>query len=416
MMTTFTHVDNALQRWDSLRHTRALRAVDATRVAAEADRAPDGRLHGLLFSVKDLFPVAGVESCAGSLLLAGNVPVCDPPLIAALRGAGATVFGKGVCPEFGFGVDTENRLDGRVRHHGDPAISPGGSSGGDAVAVGAGVVDFALAGDYGGSVRWPAQAAGVLGLRFGVGRAIATGRLGAPSSGLQARLEVPGVLAADPGVLRGVVDVLLGPATIRPVRRLVLPDPELLGPLSPPVATAIEEFAARAARRGYAVVDAPAGLTAALAAAFEVYRRLRELTDTHDGVRALAIGRDELLADSTRAVLAAAAESTAGADRGEVAALQARAAELGRTVRAALIGADAIALPVAASGAIGFGARVDIGGTTHDATGLHAHLRAVSLTGQPALAVPVAERIAVQLVGADGAEQLLCAIAEGVRR
>ena len=414
-MTVCTRaVDAALARWDGIRHTRALRAVDADRVVREASAAPAGTLRGLLCSVKDVFPVAGVESCAGSLVLAGTVPDRDPPAVAALRAAGAVVLGKGVCAEFGFGVDTENRLDGRVTHHADPAVSPGGSSGGDAVAVGAGVVDVALAGDYGGSVRWPAQATGVLGLRLGVPRSPATGRLGAPS-GQQKCLEVPGLLAREPEVLRRVLDTLgIAVPRSRPTRRLVLPDVDLLGPVDAAVAAAVQAWVRSAARCGYTVVAGRPVLAALLAEAYEVYRRRRELTDTHAGVRALVAGKEDLLCDTTRAVLAAARSSTSAADPAEVAALETRARQIAAAVRAELADADALVLPVAATGAIGFGATVEVAGVPRDATGLHAHLRAVSLTGLPALAVPVAERVSVQLVGADGAEHLLCGIAQEV--
>lgn len=458
---------DALARWERFSFTRALRAVDAGRVTAQQGSAPDGPLRGLLFSVKDLFPVAGVESCAGSLLLAGHVPEADPELVGRLRAAGAVVFGKGVCAEFGFGVDTENRLDGRVTHFASPSVSPGGSSGGDAVAVGAGIVDFAIGGDYGGSVRWPSQAAGVFGLRLGTAHplagATAGGRIGlyppgppgggdeglAPggrddgrggaggrggySASLQAELETPGIMARSPGILRAVLAALADgdreegararsgrdpspsagplPGGPRPARILVTDGTEI-APVRPEVAAAMDAARAAAARAGHALVPAPRPLRDALGEAHGVYAALRAATDDHRAVRELAAGREELLCGSTRAVLAAAERSVAQADPATVARLRDRAGRLRAQVREGLAaaGADALLLPLAASGPIGFGASVEVAGRMLDATRLMAHCRAISLTGLPALAVPVGGGLSVQLAGSDGSEDVLCAI------
>jgi amidase len=463
----------ALARWEKYSFTGALRAVDAGRIAAEVRNATDGPLRGLLFSVKDLFPVAGVESCAGSLLLAGWVPDEDAALIARLRAAGAVVFGKGVCAEFGFGVDTENRLDGRVLHFADASVSPGGSSGGDAVAVGAGIVDFAIAGDYGGSIRWPAQAAGVLGLRLGTAHplagATATGRIGllpppscpldegAPrmagtpgigtagepmaSGSQQAELETAGIMARSPWTLRAVLaavadgagggearDRSLSPsfspsAAPRPGSfpshgrprnlRLLVSDGTEVAPVRAEVTAVVKAAMDAAARGGHYVVPAPDGLRDALRDALAVYTALRAATDDHQEVRRLAAGREELLCGSTVAVLDYAERTVASADPAEVSLLRSRASSIRAAVRAELsaASADALLMPLAASGPIGFGARVRVAGRKLDATGLMAHLRAVSLTGLPALAVPFANGLSVQLVGGDGGEDLLCAAA-----
>jgi len=457
-------LDEALKRWDRYSFTHALRAVDAARITAESLAAPHGPLRGLLFSVKDLFPVAGVESCAGSLLLRGSVPERDPALIAALRAAGAVVLGKGVCAEFGFGVDTENRLDGRVLHFADSSVSPGGSSGGDAIAVGAGIVDFAVAGDYGGSVRWPAQAARIFGLRLGLAhpmaRARASGRIGLrPPDGqpasLQREAETAGLMARSPRVLRTVLAALAerpleGAPRIRsesswlapaggphpaghlypgqagrrqaPRKRLIVSDGTEIAPVMPEVSAALAAARGAAERAGYHVATAPDGLRDALRDALPVYAALRAATDDHAEVRQLAAGQEELLCGSTRAVLAQSERVRASPDPATVSRLRERAAQIGLAVRAALrsAAADALLMPTAASGPIGFGARVEVAGRVLDATDLMAHCRAVSLTGLPALSVPAGRLpqlmpartgVSVQLVGADREEDLLCAVA-----
>jgi amidase len=412
-------LEDALARWERYSFTHALRAVDAERIASERRDAPDGPLRGLLFSVKDLFPVADMESCAGSLLLRGWVPDKDSELTAALRAAGATVFGKGVCAEFGFGLDTENRLDGRVLHFADPSISPGGSSGGDAVAVGAGIVDFALGGDYGGSVRWPAQAAGILGLRFGTAHplasVIAAGRIGLRPPSQQAELETAGIMARSAGTLRTVLAALadaagegeardrsVPPVFSRPLRVLVSDGTEV-APVLPAVAAAVATARAAATSAGHDLLPAPDGLRDALRDAFAVYTALRAATDDHQAVRRLAAGREELLCGSTMAVLQHAERTVAQADPASVSRLRWRAASIRAAIRAELAAAsaDALLMPLAASGPIGFGAQVP----------LMAHCRAVSLTGLPALSVPVGHGLSVQLVGGDGGEDALSSLA-----
>ena len=404
-------IDEALERWQEFAWTHAVRAVDPGRIRAEIGTAPDGPLTGTLFTVKDLFPVKGLESAAGSLLLHGNVPVQETPMIAALRGAGSVCFGKGVCAEFGMGIDTAQRLDGRVLHPFHPDLSPGGSSGGDAVAVATRMVDFAIGGDYGGSIRWPAQATGVFGLRFGVGRLPDHGRLGLPTQGQQATYEVPGVIARDAGLARVVTETLLGPAPGAPLtRRLVVVPPTAIGPVRDEVIRGMERFRALASSRGFTTVDGGPALAATLAHGFATYQRLRALTDRQDSVRSLVTGRGELLSNSTRAILAAVA-STADADPDEVAGLVAQAETVRARVRGFLTGVDALVMPVAASGAIGFAETVDVGGTPMDGFTLSTFVRAVTLTGLPALSFPVGEYVSMQIVAPDQGELLLWDIA-----
>jgi amidase len=406
------NITEALDRWREFGWTRAVRAVDPDRIRAEIGAAPDGALTGTLFTVKDLFPVKGVESAAGSLVFEGHAPTTETPMIAALRDAGSVCFGKGVCAEFGMGIDTAQRLDGQVLHPFDPGLSPGGSSGGDAVAVATRMVDFAIGGDYGGSIRWPAQATGVLGLRFGVGRSPDHARLGLPTRGQQATYEVPGVIARDPGLARVVTETLLGPTSAAPLtRRLAAIPPTAIGPVRDDVVLGMRRFTELAAARGFSVVDGGPDVAATLAHGFAIYQRLRALTDDQDGVRALVAGREELLSDSTRAILAAAAASTADADPDEVAGLLKRADAFRERVRELLAGVDALVAPVAATGAIGFAETVELGGVPRDGFALATFARAVTLTGLPALSFPVGNQVSVQLIGADRGELMLWDIA-----
>jgi amidase len=434
--------------WREVAWTRALLAVDDERAAAEYRRncarwsAAPGTvpLAGAVFSVKDVYAVAGARSAGGSLLLSGFVPGADAEVVGRLRRAGATFYAKGNCAEFGFGTDTDSRLGGRVLHPFDPELSPGGSSGGDAVAVAAGVVDFAVAGDYGGSVRWPAQAVGVCGLRTSAGLLPRTGRIPGVAAGpdapaglpapwtLQNRLEVVGLLARTPGMLRRVLRAAAGPDG-RDWSGLTAPAPDgpprrrVLVTEAPEIAPVLPEVAAALRRASRALHDdgyEQAGADGLFADAFPLYRALREGLDDHADVRALAAGREELLCEETRRVLSA--ERPAG--RGTALRRAWRGAlEVSARVRAALDSADAeaVLLPVAPCAATGFGETVTVAGHALGGHDLMAHCRAVSLTGLPALSVPIGadgrgRPLSVQIVGRPGADAAVCDLADALGR
>ena len=142
----------------------------AARQAAEADKAAVrgaalGPLHGLPIAVKDLADTAGIRTTYGSPLFADHVPDADAPHVAALRSAGAVIIGKTNTPEFGAGSQTFNPVFGVTRNPWNPLLTPGGSSGGAAAAVAAGLLPFADGSDLAASVRNPAAMCSVFGLR-----------------------------------------------------------------------------------------------------------------------------------------------------------------------------------------------------------------------------------------------------------
>jgi aspartyl-tRNA(Asn)/glutamyl-tRNA(Gln) amidotransferase subunit A len=147
-------------------------ADEARRQAAEADQAlargiDRGPLHGVPVSVKDLFDVAGTVTTAASRVREGIVAERDAAAIARLRRAGAVIVGKTNLHEFAFGTTNEDSAFGPARHPLDDTRSPGGSSGGSAVSVAAGMALATLGTDTGGSIRIPAAACGLVGLKPG---------------------------------------------------------------------------------------------------------------------------------------------------------------------------------------------------------------------------------------------------------
>jgi aspartyl-tRNA(Asn)/glutamyl-tRNA(Gln) amidotransferase subunit A len=131
-----------------------------------ARRSP---LHGEPVAIKDLIATQGTRTTAGSKILADWVPTRDAEVVWALREAGAILVGKTNTHEFAFGTTNDNPHYGATRNPWDPALTTGGSSGGSAAAVAAGLVSVALGTDTAGSIRIPAALCGCVGLKPGYG-------------------------------------------------------------------------------------------------------------------------------------------------------------------------------------------------------------------------------------------------------
>lgn len=145
-------------------------ADDARRQAEQADRelaAGDDRgpLHGVPVSVKDLFDMAGIPTTAGSRVREGHTARADAAAIVRLRQAGAVIVGKTNLHEFAMGPTNEDSAFGPTLNPHDPTRLAGGSSGGSAVSVATGMALATLGTDTGGSIRIPAAACGIVGLK-----------------------------------------------------------------------------------------------------------------------------------------------------------------------------------------------------------------------------------------------------------
>ena len=252
---------------------------EAVEVARALDRElTTGPLAGMPFTAKDVLATAGTPSQAGSKALAGFVPDEDAPAVARLRQAGAILVGKTNCSELALTPWTGNALFPETRHPTVPGRSPGGSSGGCAAAIAAGLVPLSLGTDYGGSVRLPAAACGIVALRPSPGRIPAGGQLPpAPAGSPRAAFSVVGPLAREVAHLHAALQALDGARAARPLPAM-LPGPVAVG--------ADDPLALRGAG-ALGLSDAAPVELPFLAAAEDCFTALRAL-DTYDDLRALA--------------------------------------------------------------------------------------------------------------------------------
>jgi aspartyl-tRNA(Asn)/glutamyl-tRNA(Gln) amidotransferase subunit A len=156
------------------REVSARELWDAYRAAIDER---DGELHCFLrtrdepdgdavpIALKDVIGTKGVETTAGSKILAGYVPLYDSTVASRVKNAGLPLLGKTNTDEFAMGSSTENSAYGPTRNPWDPTRVPGGSGGGSAAAVSAGLAPWALGSDTGGSIKQPAALCGIVGLR-----------------------------------------------------------------------------------------------------------------------------------------------------------------------------------------------------------------------------------------------------------
>jgi amidase len=207
--------DHYLARIDKLSDTVGAFITVTADLAREQARALDGEvrrgelrspLHGVPVPVKDLNLTAGVRTTFGSTVFAESVPEVDDHVVSLLRDAGTVLLGKTNTPEFGLPCYTENGVAPPARTPWDLERMAGGSSGGAAAAVAAGLAPVAHGNDGGGSVRIPASCCGLVGLKPSRGRVS-----GGPIKGDVSGLPVEGVLARTVRDAAAVLDVMAVP-------------------------------------------------------------------------------------------------------------------------------------------------------------------------------------------------------------
>jgi Asp-tRNA(Asn)/Glu-tRNA(Gln) amidotransferase A subunit family amidase len=170
---------------------------------------------GIVVAVKDLVDVAGMVTTAGGTLLPKTPAAEDAPVVNRIRSRGCVIVGKANLHEFAYGVTSVNPHYGTVRNPHDPDRVAGGSSGGSAVAVAAGMCDWAIGSDTGGSIRIPAGLCGVVGFKPGFGTIDTTGVIPLSTS-----LDTLGPMAPDVATAAAAFTMMSGePVPLEMLRR-----------------------------------------------------------------------------------------------------------------------------------------------------------------------------------------------------
>lgn len=382
--------------------------------AAEAEaayrRGEVSPLLGIPVSVKDVFHVAGVETSYGSLVHRGEVAVQDSGTVARLRHAGAAFVGKTNTAEFGQSATTENRLLPDTANPWDTGRTPGGSSGGAAASVAAGLSVVALGSDGGGSVRIPAAFTGLVGMKPTTG-------LCRDEYGFRAMVDFvsPGPMARRAADVRIALEVLSDRSlprdeSKRPRRVGWCPRPEGR-PVEGQIQGTLEHVAGLVAEMGVEVVETDPPLQGWQ----EIFGPLVLADELRERGHLLATAPD-LLSDYERRSL----EVARGMDPKSVARARAALPEYRKRVAAVFDEFDALLLPTVAVSAFPLRARPrEVAGETVDGLwGAFPFAVPFNVAGNPAVTVPVglAEGLPVgaQLVGPNGSEASLLELCESI--
>ncbi len=209
-----------------------LRPEDARRQAEAADAAAErgedlGPLHGVPMTIKETFEIAGWPTTAGHKHYRDHLPDTTAPAVQRLLDAGAIVIGKTNVPELAGDLQSFNDLYGTSHNPWNHALTPGGSSGGAAAALAAGLTPLELGSDIGGSIRTPAAFCGIYGLKPTYGLVPTRGHIpGAPGSLAKRDIGVAGPLGRHLDDLEDALELLAGPDRPDAVAwQLTLPQP-----------------------------------------------------------------------------------------------------------------------------------------------------------------------------------------------
>jgi amidase len=256
----------------------AVTVVLAEQALASADRAdtarrrgePLGALHGVPVTIKENVDQEGTATANGVVAFKDVIAATDSPQVASWKRAGAVIIGRTNTPAFSLRWHTDNDLRGRTFNPWNRDRTPGGSSGGAAAALAAGIAPLAHGNDLGGSVRYPAYCCGVAGIRPTLGRIAAHNAtvteerpLGMQLMSVQGplarrvadvRLGLAAMSVRDPRDPWWVPAPLQGPDPSRPIRVALTADPGRLG-VTPEVAAAVRAAGAALAEAGYLVEE-----------------------------------------------------------------------------------------------------------------------------------------------------------------
>jgi aspartyl-tRNA(Asn)/glutamyl-tRNA(Gln) amidotransferase subunit A len=321
-----------------------------------------------MLAVKDLLCVSGLPVTCGSRMLESFTSVIESTAVTRLREAGAVVLGKTNCDEFGMGSSNENSFFGRAKHPTHPDRVPGGSSGGSAAAVAAGLCHAALGTDTGGSIRQPAAFCGIVGLKPTYGRVSRYGLVAYASS-----FDTVGPMTPDIDLSARMLEVMAGEdendgtSSTRPVPayrdgltagvsglRVGRPREYFEGEIDPQSAQRVDEAVERLRNAGATIVDVSLPHTRYGIAAYYVLTTAEASSNLarYDGVRYGYRADEETVLQSLRS------------QRSELESALKKAASINDTPAAQAIQSELDALPTAldavytATRAEGFGDEV----------------------------------------------------------
>jgi amidase len=404
------------------------RALAEAGAVAPGDPRP---LCGVPVGIKDLLSATeGLPTTEGSAAFGDWVADHDSAHVRRLREAGAIVVGKTNTPELGLRPVTENARFGATRNPWDPALSPGGSSGGSAAAVASGMVALADASDLGGSIRIPASCCGLVGLKPSLGRVSIGPDLGDVGAGTPADCVLTRTVIDTAVALDAIAGHEPGERHHAPAAATSFADAARAAPgrlrvrlcVRAPLGAAVDEepaAAAVAAARvleslGHEVVEAvPAWDDESLASSWSTFASgtCRHLVRVLERLHGRPVDPEQL-EPATRAWLI---------DRPSVALVDyLEAAErlwaLGRRIQTGWGRDEVLLTPTLTRLPARVGGMQAQAGVTDDAGRFSAFVRVWNITGQPAVSVPFAETgagvpVGVQLVGAHGCDDVLLGLA-----
>jgi amidase len=399
--------------------------VDAEGARAAAADPADGPFRGVPIPIKDLSETAGLRTTYSCKAFADHVPATDAGVVRRIREAGFVIIGKTNTPEFGSIAMTESELNGDCRNPWDRSRTPGGSSGGAAAAVAAGLAPVAHASDGGGSIRIPASCCNLFGLKPSRGRVspapYGSGSLGLGTSGPIARTvrDAAALLDVMAGYAPGDFYVapepersFLAEADLPPgrLRVAVTTTPPIDVPIDPACGEAVRVAAELLAELGHDVVEATPDWRSD--DAIDQFTRIWQIGPAISGVEDLALLEplNRMLAEQARATPSPEAAQA-------VVRLQA----LARRIVAFWEDVDVVVSPTLAL------PPVPIGWTWADADGDPAvafskqwqwtpFTAIVNVTGQPAMSVPMHRTedglpVGVHVIGRPFAEATLLRLA-----
>lgn len=426
------HLDRIAAVNEELNAITAVLAEEALRLATAADQAVAagdevGPLHGVPVTVKENIDLTGSATTQGTAAFADALPPVDAPHMAHMKRAGAIPIGRTNLPEFGLRWHTDNGLHGATLNPWERSRTPGGSSGGEAVALATGMTPLGMGNDYGGSLRWPSQCNATTAIRPTLGRVPFASSLAPAEPVLSLQLfGVQGPMARHVQDLRVALKVmsggdardpwwtpapLSGPAVTEPIKVAVTKNPAGAG-VDAAVAAGVDKAVQALIDAGYEVEDVEPPLVA------EAHAMWFKLATTEINTLVLPMIQP-LISEDARHFLQLATDLTPVADMAEYAFTLSDRNRIAREWSLFLAEYPLIVGPVATSVPFKVGADLEKESLAEIVDSLR-FLTTMNFLGLPAAVVPVGVvdglPQGVQVIGARYREDMCLDAAEAIEQ